>query len=428
MQFLTVGINYTTAPLALRERVAFPADQIAAALQSLRQFMANQGGLNLAECAILSTCNRTEIYCAVEQRVDEIEPAIQHWLAQHQGLALEQLAPHLYGLRQTDAVRHTFRVASGLDSMVLGEPQILGQLKDAVRDAEGADALGTMLHQLFQRSFSVAKDVRSKTDIGGASVSMAAAAVRLSQRIFERVADQHLLFIGAGEMIELCATHFAAQKPRSITMANRTIERGQALAQQFGAQTIRLAELPEQLARFDIVVSCTAASLPIIGLGMVERAIKQRRHKPMFMVDLAVPRDIEVEAGQLDDVFLYTVDDLGKIIAAGMENRQAAAADAEIMISKQVDQFMRWLESRSTVPAIRSLHDSGEAIRQTELDRAKKMLAQGADPAQVLEAFSQSLTNKFLHGPTQLLHSAPDDVRAHLLDYLPNLFKINKNK
>ena len=265
--------------------------------------------------------------------------------------------------------------------------------------------------------------MRSTTEIGAHSVSMAAAAVRLSQRIFDKVADQHVLFIGAGEMIDLCATHFAAHSPKSITVANRTMERGEALAERFNGRAIKLSALPEQLAQFDIVISCTASSLPLIGLGLVERAIKTRRHKPMFMVDLAVPRDIEPEVARLDDVFLYTVDDLGQVVQAGMENRQAAVAQAEAIIETRVQSFMHWVGDRAVVPVIQDLHESSEAMRLFELERARKMLARGDDAEAVLDALSKGLTAKFLHGPQQALHRAQGDERARLAVLLPQLFR-----
>jgi glutamyl-tRNA reductase len=424
MQLLAVGLNHTTAPLALREKVAFSPEQISQAVVAARAWFA-RGGTSVAnEAAILSTCNRTELYAAsqLEHPVD----ATAHFLADFHGLPYSELRPHLYTLPQDNAVRHAFRVASGLDSMVLGEAQILGQMKDAVRQAEAAGGLGTYLHQLFQRTFAVAKEVRSTTEIGAHSVSMAAAAVRLSQRIFDRIDQQKVLFIGAGEMIELCATHFAAQNPKSLTVANRTLERGEALAHRFNGNAIRLAELPQQLAQFDIIVSCTASSLPIIGLGMVERAIKARRHRPIFMVDLAVPRDIEPEVGDLNDVFLYTVDDLGNVVQTGLENRQAAVAQAEAIIETRVQSFMHWVDGRNIVPVIQDLQESSEAMRIAEMDRARKMLARGEDIDAVLEALSKGITAKFLHGPQQALHQAKGDERARLAALLPQLFRTKR--
>jgi glutamyl-tRNA reductase len=421
MQLIAVGLNHNTAPVSLREQLALAPEQLGEAVRAARTWFARLDTRGGDEAALLSTCNRTELYAA--SSAPNPLDASAHFLAHYHALNYAELRPHLYMLPQDDAVRHAFRVASGLDSMVLGEPQILGQMKDAVRTAEEAGGLGTYLHQLFQRSFAVAKEVRSTTDIGAHSVSMAAAAVRLSQRIFDRVADQNVLFIGAGEMIELCATHFAAQNPKSITIANRTLARGEALAARFNGRAIRLAELPERLAQFDIVVTSTASSLPLIGLGLVERAIKARRHRPMFMVDLAVPRDIEPEVGRLDDVFLYSVDDLAQVVQTGIESRQAAVAQAEAIIENRVQSFMHWVGDRAMVPVIRDLHDSSEALRLSELERARKMLAKGEDADAVLEALSRGLAAKFLHGPQQALHRAEGDERARLAALLPQLFR-----
>jgi glutamyl-tRNA reductase len=407
MHLLTLGLNHTTAPLALREKVAFPGDALRDAVGDLQAQLRRV----VPETAILSTCNRTEIYCATAAPADA-RSAISRWMAERNGLGNEaHLAEHLYALPDHQAVRHAFRVACGLDSMVLGEPQILGQMKDAARVAHEADALGTHLHQLFQRTFAVAKEVRSQTEIGAHSVSMAAAAVRLAQRLFEDLREVSVLFVGAGEMIELAATHFVAQHPRRVVVANRTAERADRLAQRIGGQAIRLADLPDVLAEFDVVVSCTASSLPIIGLGLVERALRARRHRPIFMVDLAVPRDIEAEVARLDDVFLYTVDDLGRLVQSGLANRQAAVAQAEAIIETRVDAFMHWLAGRQAVPHIRALHARGEAIKRAELERARRMLARGDDPHAVLEALANGLAGKFLHGPTTLLSRPGPDAR-----------------
>src|SRR5450830_55343 len=400
MQLTAVGLNHTTAPLSLREKVAFSPETIAQAVAAARVWFGNNNATatlnNSTEAAILSTCNRTELYaaCPASNPVD----ATAHFLADYHHLPYADLRPHLYTLPQDNAVRQ----------------------------AEAAGGLGTYLHQMFQRTFAVAKEVRSTTEIGAHSVSMAAAAVRLSQRIFDKIADQHILFIGAGEMIELCATHFAAQNPKSITIANRTLERGEALAHRFNGKAIRLADLPQQLAQFDIVVSCTASSLPIIGLGLVERVVKARKHRPVFMVDLAVPRDIEPEVAQLDDVFLYTVDDLGTVVQSGLENRQAAVAQAEAIIETRVQSFMHWIDGRAIVPVIQDLHESSEQVRMIELERARKMLARGEDIDTVLEALSKGITAKFLHGPQQALHQASGDERARLATLLPHLFRTKR--
>ncbi len=410
----TLGINHHSAPLAIRERVAFHAEKLHQALTDLTR------SRPVKEAAILSTCNRTELYCAAETPDMAVE-----WLTAYHNITRADLQPYLYAYNQPEAIRHAFRVASGLDSMVIGEPQILGQMKDAVRVAEEAGTLGTNLHKLFQRSFSVAKEVRSTTAIGANIVSMAAAAVHLAERIFESIREQRILFIGAGEMIELCATHFAAQSPKAITIANRTVERGESLAKRFNGRAIRLDELADNLAHYDIVVSCTASSLPLIGLGMVERAVKARRHRPMFMVDLAVPRDIEMEVGELDDVFLYTVDDLAQVVESGLESRQAAVVEAELIIKTRVENFLTWLESRDGVPIIRSLRDAAERMRRHEMEHALKLLHKGESPEKVLEHLSQRLTNKFLHAPTQAINLAEGDERSQLQATTARLFHLH---
>ena len=413
MALFTLGINHRSAPLAVRERLAFHAEELRRALADL------VASGRVHEAAILSTCNRTELYVEAESPQAALE-----WLGGYRRLSPPEIEPYLYTHPDGAAVRHAFRVASGLDSMVLGEPQILGQMKEAVRIARETGTLGVTLNKLFQSSFAVAKDVRSGTAIGSNIVSMAAAAVRLAERIFERLADQRVLFIGAGEMIELCATHFCAQKPRQVVVANRTIDRGRELAERFGAAAIRLEDVGERLAEFDIVVSCTASQLPIIGLGLVERAIRLRRHRPIFMVDLAVPRDVELEVGELDDVFLYTVDDLAQVVESGLESRQSAVVDAEAIVSARVDTFQAWLQTRETVPVIRSLRDSAERARRHEMEHALKALAKGDDPAAVLEQLSQRLTNKFLHAPTQALNQAEGD-RSELQALATRLFNLH---
>lgn len=416
MALLTLGLNHNTAPVALREKLAFPTKEaIGTALSDLRGHLKSLA----PEAAILSTCNRTEIYCKTDAP-DEAGQALTEWIGRHRGVDGEgNLAEHLYLLPNQGAVRHAFRVASGLDSMVLGEPQILGQMKTAARVAQDSNMLGSHLHQLFQRSFSVAKEVRTQTAIGAQSVSMSAASVRLGEQIFENLADCSVLLIGAGEMIELCAAHWAPH-PRRMVIANRTLERARPLAERFGATTMALSDLPQQLENFDVVISCTASSLPIIGLGMVERSVRQRRHRPVLMIDLAVPRDIEDEVSRLDDVFLYTVDDLREVVDAGLEGRRLAVAEAESIIDTQVNAFMNWMVQRQSVPLIQELHARGDAVRQQEVERARKMLAKGEDPAAVLEALSKALTAKFMHGPTTLLsrHAGKDPELANMLSGL----------
>jgi glutamyl-tRNA reductase len=318
--------------------------------------------------------------------------------------------------------RHAFRVASGLDSMVLGEPQILGQMKDAVRAADQAGALGTTLNQLFQRSFAVAKEVRSATEIGAHSISMAAAAVRLAGQLFEDLGKIRVLFVGDGEMIELAATHFAAKNPQSIAIANRTLERGEKLASRFGGEVMRLADLPSRLHEFDAVVSCTASTLPIIGLGAVERAVKARKHRPMFMVDLAVPRDIEPEVKDLEDVYLYTVDDLAQVVQTGQASRQAAVAQAEVIIDAGVQSFMHWMDQRAGVPLIQQLNAQTDTWRQAEIARARKLLARGEDVDAVLEALSRGLTQKMLHGAMAELHAGDATARERASTAIQHFF------
>jgi glutamyl-tRNA reductase len=320
------------------------------------------------------------------------------------------------------AVSHAFRVASGLDSQVLGEPQILGQMKQAVRQAEAAGSLGLVLNRLFQRTFAVAKDVRTHTDIGTASISMAAAAVKLAERIFPSLSEQRLLLVGAGEMIELAATHFAARKPRSITVANRTLERGHKLAHRFGAQAITLTEMNERLAQFDAIVTCTASTLPIIGKGTLERVVKARRHAPILIVDLGVPRDVEAEVAALDDVFLYSVDDLAEIVKDNLSIRREAVLQAERMIAEQTAHFLRWLSGRSVVPTIATLSTHHEALRERELERARRMLASGVPPSDVLESLARSLTSKFLHPPLAALNEAGEAERAELISLFSRVY------
>jgi glutamyl-tRNA reductase len=404
MAVWALGINHVTAPLDLRERFAFAADQVAPLLHGLRRSLREP-----PEAAIVSTCNRTEIYCAAEQSA--LDGTVD-WLAQSGKVASSELRQHAYTLHDQAVARHAFRVASGLDSMVLGEPQILGQLKEAVRAAEQAGALGTTLNQLFQRSFAVAKEVRTSTEIGAHSISMAAAAVRLAGQLFEDLRQTKALFVGAGEMVELALTHFAARNPRSMAIANRTFERGERLATRFGAEVMRFAELPERLHEFDIVVSCTASQLPIIGLGSVKRSLKARKHRPMFMVDLAVPRDIEVEVKALEDVFLYTVDDLASVVLTGQANRQAAVAQAEAIIDAGVASFMHWVDQRGAVPLIQRLNAQADEWRQAELARAVKQLAKGESPELVMESLSRGLSQKMLHGAYAELSSGDHDARA----------------
>ena len=414
MAVWALGINHNTAPVDLRGRFAFAVDKIGPTLHGLRNALNST-----PEAAIISTCNRTEIYCASEQ--PDIQPTL-NWLAQSGGVSLPELSHHAYTLQDAQVARHAFRVASGLDSMVLGEAQILGQMKDAVRVAREVGALGSTLHQMFQRSFAVAKQVRSTTEIGAHSISMSAASVRLAGQLFEDLSKINVLFVGAGEMIELCATHFAAKNPRGMTVANRTMERGELLARQLKANVMRLADLPDRLHEFDAVISCTASTLPLIGLGAVERALKKRRHSPMFMVDLAVPRDIEPEVKSLRDVYLYTVDDLSQVVQTGQASRQAAVAEAEVIIDAGVQSFVHWLDKRSDVPLIQQLNQQAEVWRANELSRAHKLLAKGEPVDAVLESLAKSLTQKMLHGAMSELHAEDADSRQLARNAIEHFF------
>ncbi|MBT0569679.1 glutamyl-tRNA reductase [Curvibacter sp. CHRR-16] len=418
----TLGINHNTAPLDVRGRFAFAMDRIAPHLEALRRAHPVAQANALPEAAIVSTCNRTEIYCAGD------EMAMDHtldWLAQSGGVSVQELRHHTYRLQGPEAARHAFRVASGLDSMVLGEAQILGQLKDAVRAADEAGALGTTLSQLFQRSFAVAKEVRTSTEIGAHSISMAAAGVRLASNLFEDLSRIKVLFVGAGEMIELCATHWAARQPASMAIANRTLERGEKLASRFGAEALLLSDLPNRLHEFDAIISCTASSLPLIGLGAVERALKRRKHRPLFMVDLAVPRDIEPEVQRLSDVYLYTVDDLAQVVQTAQANRQAAVAQAEAIVDAGVQSFMHWVDQRETVPLIQQLQAQADDWRQAELARARKALAKGEDMDAVLEALSRGLTQKMLHGAMAELRAGDASTRERAMHAIRHFFLRN---
>ena len=414
MQLFAFGINHKTAPIAVREQVTFNVEAMESALRDL------VGHGAAKEATILSTCNRTEVYCSTHEPVQVV-----NWLANYHKLTADKIEPYLYTMPQEAAVKHAFRVASGLDSMVLGEPQILGQLKQAVRFAEQAGTLGFLLHKLFQRTFSVAKDVRTQTEIGANLTSMAAAAVKLAERIFPSIAEQRVLFIGAGEMIELNAVHFAAKSPKLITVANRTLERAETLARRINGHAITLHELAEQLAHHDIIVTCTASQLPILGKGMVERALKTRKHRPLFIVDLAVPRDVEAEVAELSDVFLYTVDDLAEAVRDGLDARQGAVKEAEVIINAGVSDFMHWMESREVVPTIRALRDTAERQRRTEMEKALRHLAKGEPIEKVLESFGNALTNKFLHAPTQALNQAQADEREALLETMHRLYQLH---
>ncbi|ABX72722.1 TPA: glutamyl-tRNA reductase [Neisseria meningitidis] len=415
MQLTAVGLNHQTAPLSIREKLAFAAACLPEAVRNLARSNA------ATEAVILSTCNRTELYC-----VGDSEEIIR-WLADYHSLPIEEISPYLYTLGMQETVRHAFRVACGLDSMVLGEPQILGQIKDAVRVAQEQESMGKKLNALFQKTFSVAKEIRTDTAVGENSVSMASASVKLAEQIFPDIGDLNVLFIGAGEMIELVATYFAAKSPRLMTVANRTLARAQELCDKLGvnAEPCLLSDLPAILHEYDVVVSSTASQLPIVGKGMVERALKQRQSMPLFMLDLAVPRDIEAEVGDLNDAYLYTVDDMVNIVQSGKEARQKAAAAAETLVSEKVAEFVRQQQGRQSVPLIRALRDEGEKARKQVLENAMKQLAKGATAEEVLERLSIQLTNKLLHSPTQTLNKAGEEDKD-LVHAVAQIYHLDK--
>ena len=415
MHILTLGLNHRTAAVDLRERTAFSPEQLPDAVRSLT------ASSDVAEATILSTCNRTEIYCRQE---NPASAPVLDWLRDYGDLPSDVLNSSTYALPGEQAVQHAFRVASGLDSMVLGEPQILGQMKSAFSVAHQAGTTGKILNRLFQHTFSVAKQIRTDTAIGASAVSVAFAAVDLAKRIFSSLNEQTVLLIGAGETIELVARHLKQNEVRHMIVANRSIERAQALTEQLGSEAISLADIPERLHQADIVVASTASTLPILGKGTVETALRQRRHRPMFLIDLAVPRDIEAQVDELEDVFLYTVDDLHKVVAENQASRQVAAVEAEKIIDFQVVRFMRWMRSLDSVPTIRSLRNQVETLREAELADAKRRLANGENPEQVLEHFSRNLSRKFSHAPSQALKQAGQEGNASLISSTRRLFKL----
>ena len=413
MSFHVLGINHHSAPLEVREKLAFPPERQPEALAEL------VGQAGVSEAVLVSTCNRTEVYCRAEDPA-----ALRAWLnaaAERLGLALD---PYLYCHSGESAVRHAFRVASGLDSMVLGEPQILGQVKESLRVAEAAGTVGSQLGRLIQQSFAVAKQVRTETSLGAQSISMAAAALKLAQNVFGDLSRTRLLLVGVGEMVELAATYFVAQHPKAVVVANRTLARGEAFAERFNATAISLADLPSRMAEFDLVITGTASTLPILGKGLIESALKARRRRPIFIVDFAVPRDVEAQVAELEDVFLYTIDDLQGIVQGNLDARRSAVEQAEAIIDTQVGQFMHWMQLRQSVPLIRALRDQAEDARRHELERALRLLAKGEEPKQVLESLSQGLTNKLMHAPTQALNEATGDERRSLADTLSRLFRL----
>ncbi len=415
MTFIAAGINYNTAPVAIRERLAFPAEILDSALKSLRK------NPNISEAAILSTCNRTEFYYHTELND---ENNLIDWIATQKKLDPDDFIPYLYSHKDSHSIRHMFRVACGLDSMVLGEPQILGQMKTAYQAAYDAGTIGKNLGRLFQHTFSAAKKVRTDTAIGSSPVSVAFAAVQLAQQIFDKLSEQTALLIGAGETIELTARHLHQHNIGRIIIANRTYDKAHTLASQFNGFAIALSELPSHLADADIVVSSTASQLPILGKGMLESAIKKRKHKPIFMVDLAVPRDIEAEVEQLRDVYLYTVDDLQNTINENMDSRRRAAEQAEEIIDTEVEHFLSWLRSQGAQSTIRAYRSKAELTRDQALQKALTQLDNGATAEEVIKRLAHTLTNQLIHIPSTQLREAGANERHDLIAAARELFKL----
>jgi glutamyl-tRNA reductase len=417
MAFLALGINHKTASVDVRERVAFTPEQMVEALRLLCRETLSR------EAAILSTCNRSELYLEMDHPLPD---NVLAWLAQYHHLSLEDLRACAYIHQDDSAVQHMMRVASGLDSMILGEPQILGQMKSAYAVAREAGTVGPLLGRLFQATFNTAKSVRTDTAIGENPVSVAFAAVSLAKQIFSDLNRSQALLIGAGETITLVAKHLYEQGVKRIVVANRTLERASHLAEQFGAHTILLADIPQELPHSDIVISSTASQLPILGKGAVERALKQRKHKPMFMVDIAVPRDIEPEVSELEDVYLYTVDDLHEVITENLKSRQGAAQAAEKLVLAGVDEFMHRLRELAAVDVLRAYRRQGEQLRDEELARAQRQLANGVAPDQVLASLARSLTNKLLHAPSVQLKKISAEGRIDALALAQELFALDE--
>ena len=419
MTFLAVGINYNTAPVSVRERLSFPADILESSLKELWKLT------DISEAAILSTCNRTEFYCTTHSDNQQI---LIDWVAENKQINASDFAPYLYCHTDSSVFRHIFRVACGLDSMVLGEPQILGQMKTAYQAAYDAGTLGKRLGKLFQHTFTAAKKVRTDTAIGSSPVSVAFAAVQLAQQIFDKLSEQTALLIGAGETIELAARHLTQQGIGRIIIANRTYDKAHALATQFNGYAISLSELPMHLAEADIVISSTASQLPILGKGRVESALKIRKHKPMFMVDLAVPRDIEAEVEQLQDVYLYTVDDLQHTIDQNMNSRRLAAAQAEEIIDTQVDYFMAWLRAQGAQSVILEYRTQAEQSRDEALQKALSLLNSGVSAEEVLYRLAHNLTNKLIHTPSTQIRAAAENERHELITAAREIFKLPTSK
>lgn len=415
MTLLALGINHKTAPVALREKVAFTPDALVKAFSSLKE----RDGID--ESVIISTCNRTEIY--INGQLEQFEPLL-NWLAEFHGVSGDEIQQNSYQLRQQEAIKHIMRVASGLDSLVLGEPQILGQVKQAFSDAKHSGMVDQSFDKLFQHTFNVAKRVRTETEIGANAVSVAFASVQLAKHIFANLSKRSVLLVGAGETIELVGQHLKEQGVKHLAVANRTVSRAESLASQLGADVYTLAQLPEHLKDYDIVISSTASQLPLIGKGMIERALKQRRNMPMFLVDLAVPRDIEPEVNELGDAYLYTVDDLQQIVEQNMASRELAAQEAEKLVESQVSSFVKWQQSRKSIDLVKQFRERGEAQRDELVEKALNQLAEGKSAEAALQELAYKLTNTLMHGPTRALRQAASDTETQTARLLADAMEL----
>jgi glutamyl-tRNA reductase len=422
LSIVAVGINHKTAPVAVREKISFNPDKLSVALQEMLS------SVQCREVAILSTCNRTELYLVQDGDVSLTQERLVKWLESYHNVPASTILPSLYWHQDQQAVNHMMRVACGLDSLVLGEPQILGQMKQAYSQAKAAGSMALVMDRLFQRTFGVAKQVRTETDIGASAVSVAFASVNLAKHIFASLDKARVLLVGAGETIELVAKHLYENNVSKITVANRTIAKAESMANKIGADVITLAQIPDAMCDADIVISSTGSTLPLIGKGMVEQALTKRRHQPIFMVDLAVPRDIEAQVGDLEDVFLYTVDDLQSIIAQNLENRRKAAVEAESIVNSQSDSFMAWLRGLNTQDTVVSYRKQCLSERDLLLEKAMAQLNSGKNAESVINELATKLTNKFMHAPTSALQSAAQGGELDKLIYLRDIFDINSEK
>jgi glutamyl-tRNA reductase len=422
LSIVAVGINHKTAPVAVREKISFNPDKLSVALQEMLS------AVQCREVAILSTCNRTELYLVQEGDVEHTQARLVQWLESYHNVPASTILPSIYWHLDQQAVNHMMRVACGLDSLVLGEPQILGQMKQAYSQAKAAGSMALVMDRLFQRTFGVAKQVRTETEIGASAVSVAFASVNLAKHIFASLEKVRVLLVGAGETIELVAKHLYENNVGKITVANRTIARAENMANQIGAEVITLGQIPEVMSEADIVISSTGSTLPIIGKGMVEQALSKRRHQPIFMVDLAVPRDIEEQVGDLEDVFLYTVDDLQSIIAQNLENRRKAAVEAESIVNRQSGSFMAWLRGLNTQDTVVSYRKQCLSERDLLLEKALTQLNTGKNPQAVVNELAIKLTNKFMHAPTSAIQSAAQGGELDKLIYLRDIFDIDSSK